>query len=344
MIKKFYLFIGIVFILSGGLCAFGEAKDPNAAEVVRRYAQSLSYLQSVPISMKIRIESDVDANHPNRWFCPYERHFVFRLDGERAEWLGQQLIFDDQGNADPNKSHVIKQIMTGELYANVIGTLLNAPPRAVLITRDYKEDQENLLDDSEHGGPLFGRIYGSSHKNVAKLLSGDPNLYLRDEQENINGVPCYVLEATTEYGKVTAWIAPEKGYNALKWSILKTSGDLYDDGPITSNSWLAVFDAVQLQKVSDVFVTTGGCLTHTINRPERQSVFTHKYKVSEVQLNPDFDILGAFKVDLPDGTRVYMKEYPGIHYIWENGKIVPADDPTFDEIDKMVDELKKQKQ
>ncbi|MHC4159100.1 MAG: hypothetical protein ACYSSO_08480 [Planctomycetota bacterium] len=341
MIKKFYLFIGIVFILSGGLCAFGQANDPNAAEVLRRYAQSLSYLQSVPISMKIQIEIDVDANHPNKWYCPYERHFLFLRDGERAEWRGQLLIFDDQGNEDPNKSRVIKQIMTGELYANVIGTLLNAPPRAVSITRDYKEAQENLLDDSEYGGPLFGRIYGNSHKNVAELLSGDPNVYLRDEQENINGVPCYVLEATTEHGKVTAWIAPEKGYNALKWSIHKTSGNLYDDRPLSSNSWLAVFDAVQLQKVSDVFVTTGGCLTHTIDRPERQSVSTDKYKVSEVQLNPDFDILGAFKVNLPNGTRVFMKEYPAIRYAWQNGKIAPAEDMTFGEIDKMVDELKK---
>lgn len=343
MSKKFSLLLGVVFITLSGITAFGEAKDPNAAEVLRRYAQSLSYLQSV--SMKIQIEIDVDANHPDKWFCPYEEYFVFRRDNNRVEWIGQHLIFDDHGNVDPNNSRVIKRIMTGELYANLVSSL-KGPPRGVLITRDYKEDQKNLLDNPEHGCPLFGRMFGSSHKSIAELLGQSANLRLRDGQENINGISCYVLEATTEHGKVTAWLAPDKDYSALKWSIhkTKTSGDLFDDGPLSSNSWLAVFDAVQLQKVSDVFVTTGGCLTHTINHPERQSVSTYKYKVSEVQLNPDFAILGAFKVDLPDGTRVYTYEYTGIHYIWENGKIVLAEEPTFEEIDTMVEELKKEKQ
>jgi len=151
-----------------------------------------------------------------------------------------------------------------------------------------------------------------------------------------------VLEATTEHGKVTAWIAPDKGYSALKWSIHKTGDDLFNDRPISSKSWLAVFDAVELQKVGDVFVTKDGNFTLTIKGTDGTTrVASYKYETSDIQLNPDFDILGAFKIDLPDGTRVYMKEYPGIHYIWENGKIVPADDPTFEEIDKMVDELKK---
>ena len=54
--------------------------------------------------------------------------------------------------------------------------------------------------------------------------------------------------------------------------------------------------------------------------------------------------MGAFKVDLPNGTRVFVTEFPGIRYIWQNGKIAPVDDPTFEEIDKMVDELKKEKE
>lgn len=39
-----------------------------------------------------------------------------------------------------------------------------------------------------------------------------------------------------------------------------------------------------------------------------------------------------------------VEESPGIRYIWRNGKIVPdVDAPTFKEIDKMVDEIKKEK-
>ena len=343
MSKKFCSLVGVVFIVLSGVCAFGQDRDPNAAEVIQCYKESLSHLQSV--SMKIEIEVDVDANHPNKLFCPYERHFTFRRDNGRAEWLGQMLIFDDQGNVDPNNSRVIKRIMTGELYADVISSL-RGPLRGVLVTRDYKENQKELLDNSGHGGVLFGRIFDSSHKSVAELLGGAGSLHLRSEREDINGVSCYVLEAATKYGKVTAWVAPKKGYNALKWAIHKTRQEFLNEtsmSDIEMENWTAIFDSVEIQKVNDVFVTTGGSLTHTVNFADgRTYVSYHKYKVSDIQLNPDFEALGAFKVNLSDGTRVFMKEYPGIRYIWQNGKIMPdVDAPTFEEIDKMMLELKK---
>lgn len=340
MNKKFCLFVSVVLIVLSSVCVFGQAKDPNAAEVLRRYKESLSWIQSV--SMKIDIEIDVDANHPNKWFCPYERHFIFRRDHDRTEWIGQKLLFDEQGNVDPLNSQVIKEIMTGELYVSLYSSL-KGPPRGVEISRDYKKRQKQLLDDPEHGAPLFGEMYGGN-----QLLGESANLHLRNKQEDINGVACYVLEWTTEHGKVIAWIAPEKGYSALKWSIYKRKdrGDLlYDEEPMSSDSWLAVFDSVQVQEVNGVFVTTGGHCTETVNADGRTHVFRHEYKVSEVEINPDFEALGAFKVDLPNGTRVFVTEFPGIRQIWQNGKIVPdVDAPTFEEIDKMVDELKKENQ
>jgi len=343
MIKKYYLLLSIVFIVSTGICAFGQTKDTNAEEILHHYKDSLSSLQFV--SMKIEVNCDVDANHPNKWFCPYERHFIFRRDNDRTEWIGQQLIFDEHGNVNPLYSQVIKKIMTGELYANVLSTTLNASsPRAVLITKDYKADQEALLDDPGHGSALFGRIFGNSRKSVAELLGEATNLHLRDEQENINGISCYVLGATTEHGKVTAWIAPDKGYNALKWTIQKSNRDLFNNTPIVSKEWSAVFDAVELRKVGVVFVTTGGILTLTIEKTDGSTdIDCYKYRVSDIQLNPDFDASGAFKVTLPDGTRVYVEEAPGVKYIWQDGKIVPVEDVTFDEIDKMVEELRQGK-
>jgi hypothetical protein len=339
---KFYSLLSVVFIVSNSVCSFAQAKDPNATEVLRRYKDSLSYLQSV--SMRIKIDVDVDANHPNKWFCPYEEHFIFRQDNDRAEWLGQHRLFDDNGNIDPNQSKVIKQIITGDVYLGLPACPLNAPPRGALIGSDCEEKRKALLINPEYGGPLFGRMFSISQKSIAELLGQSTNLYLRNQQENINGVACYVLDATTKYGRVAAWIAPEKGYSTLKWSIhkSKTRGDLFDERPLSSNHWVAVFDSVEVQELNGVFVTTGGCLTLTINfTDERKRVSYHKYEVSEVHLNPDFDALGAFKIDLPDGTRVFVKESPGVNYVWQDGKIVPADDPTFKEIDKMVEQLKK---
>lgn len=340
MISNFSVLATFFFVVLSGVCVFGQDKDPNAAEVLCHYRKSLSYLQSVSMKVDTKITQGANSDKPNY----FETSIIFRRGHERTEWIGQVSVFDNHLNVDPNRSYIIKEIMTGSRGLSVLNSI-NKPPKRAMISENYDEAQKRFLDAPKYGGPLCGRIYGNSHKSVAELLSGDPNVYLRDERENINGVPCYVLEATTEHGKVTAWIAPDKGYSALKWSIHKTGDDLFNDRPISSKSWLAVFDAVELQKVGDVFVTKDGNFTLTIKGTDGTTrVASYKYETSDIQLNPDFDILGAFKIDLPDGTRVYMKEYPGIRYVWKNGQIVPADEPTFDEIDKMVEELKKEQQ
>ena len=342
MSKKFYLLFGVAFVALGGVCAFGQGKDPNAAEVLRHYRESLSYLQSV--SMKIDVERKAEGYDPNSGSGRRKAHYIFRRDRGRTEWIGQSLSLDHRGDVDPIGSRGIQIIMTEQYYLHMSAPHKGMPFRA-WIAKDYEVDQKLLLDSPEYGGALAGRIYGNSHKSVAELLGESTNLYMRKEQENINGVPCYALEATSEHGKVTAWVAPEKGYNALRWSIHKTGDDLFDERRIVSKSWLAVFDSAEVREVNDVFVTTGGSLTLTIDFPNgREDVSCSKYKVSSIQLNPDFEALGAFEINLPDGTPVHIKEYPGVRYIWQNGNIVAADDPTFEEIDKMVEELKKEQQ
>ncbi|MGB2809555.1 MAG: hypothetical protein WBC22_17565, partial [Sedimentisphaerales bacterium] len=47
-----------------------------------------------------------------------ERHFIFRRDNNRAEWLGELIELDDNGKIDLTKSHVIKTFMTGDTFAN----------------------------------------------------------------------------------------------------------------------------------------------------------------------------------------------------------------------------------
>lgn len=338
---KFCSLFSIVFIVSRGLCAFGQGKDPNAAEILLRYKKSLLWSQSV--SMRIKATVDVDANHPNKEFFPSKVDFIFRQDHDRAEWLGQRLLFDDEGKVDRLNSRVIKQISTGEFFLDVSETSpFAAFPRAAVVNRDYKELQENVLDSSDLCGPIFGKLPGINHKGIAGLLGESNNLRLHDKQESVNGMPCYVLEATTKYGRVTAWTAPEKGYNALKWVFEKGPSDLFDK-TLVSLKWpettsISMFDSAEVQEVKNVFITTGGCLTHTVNFADgRKYVSYEKYKVSEVEINPDFEALGAFKVDLPNGTRVFVMEFPGVRYIWQDGKKASRGKVELQELIKKIE-------
>jgi hypothetical protein len=210
------------------------------------------------------------------------------------------------------------------------------------VITNYGEHLKMLMENSVYGGPLWGRIFGNNHKSVAGLLKESGDMQLRPERENIGGVGCYVLEGTNRYGKTTVWIAPEMGYSALKWSIEKTAGDLFDGSQISAGSWVVVFDSVKLQNINGVFVLIEGVLTNTNDDPEGQGYVTREhYRVSDIQLKPDSSTGGAFKVDLPNGTRVQVEEALGVRYVWQDGQVVPdVDGPAFDEIDRMIEQVK----
>ncbi len=51
--------------------------------------------------------------------------------------------------------------------------------------------------------------------------------------------------------------------------------------------------------------------------------------------------MGAFKINFPDGTRVFDEEFLSVDYIWENGKPVPyMSMSALDDIDNQIEQLK----
>jgi hypothetical protein len=85
---------GTWLILSTGTCVLSQPQELGTTELLQRYTESLSYLQSV----SMRILQVVDSNDSE--FFPQTFDFVFRQDSEtlRAEWIGKRFILDEQGN------------------------------------------------------------------------------------------------------------------------------------------------------------------------------------------------------------------------------------------------------
>ncbi len=329
-------------IVLGGLAGFGvidaSGQMPQVGEVLNLYRQSHSWMESV--SMKVDIEGSATGDLDNRRTSV---SFVFNHDKDRVEWRGRSASYGLQGKIDPNTYEPINDVVAGGRYIRFTDSAGAFIPAR--ISRNYEKHVNKLLDNSRYGGPLWGRIHGNNHKSVADLLAESADVHLRDQQENIGNVLCYVLEGANDYGKTTVWIAPDMGYSALKWSIEKTGDDLFDDRSMLGDSTVEVFDSIKLQSINGVFVPIEGVFTQSGSSPDGQKYMTREYyRVSDIQLNPDFGALGAFKVDLPNGTRVQVEEASGVRYIWRDGQIVPdVDGPTFEEIERMVGELKAQK-
>lgn len=349
MATQFRLLLSGCLVLSAGTYVLSQPQGLGSAEALRRYRESLSYSQSV--SMKIL--QVVDSND-NELF-PQTFDFVFRQDSEtsRAEWIGKMLIFGSDGNIDLDNSTFIRDVADRTMLVSVhsMGFTDGPDGRRALLWYDYSERLRTLLENPNYAGPLFGRMYGSDYRSVPDLLAEAGDLQIHHEKENINGAACYVLEGTSRYGKVTAWVAPEKGYSAMKWVIEKDPWHLFDDTAISRKwadirAWKVVFDLKELHEIegdeTKLFVPKRAHFTHVISfRDGTKNVDHFEYETSDIQVNPDFEALGAFKIDLPEGIRVFSQEMPDLKFRWQNGKLVAhVDQSLLDTLDKQIEQLK----
>jgi len=320
-----------------GAAAFAYADDPNIPQFIQNCKNALAHKS---ISMKISINVEAEGPNIHELTRSYQRHFNFRCDANNAEWAGQHLIFDKEGNVDTRNSSVIKKILADHRFME-LKSKLEGPPRGVIVSKDYQKWHSGLLEDPESGGPLLGRMYGSNHKSILDLIEYCPAPKLRDSRETVSGVSCYVLEGVSEYGKVTVWVSPEKKYALLKWSVIKTGDDLFNSEPVSNSNlritnWVAEFVVTELKEIDGSFLPAQAVLTHTITFADGSVDFSkHSYTVTDIDLNSAI----AFDVNLPEGTRMYVMEEPGIRYIWRNGEIVPdMKGLSFEDIDRMVED------
>lgn len=318
----------------------------DAGEILGRYQESNSWLQCVSMNVRVVYRADgIDGYGVN--------DFVYWRRGETIEWEGDSMWMKGESVVDMY-SKTIETVMGLEDFPEKVlvvnGPLTSSgPPWSVWIKSDYEDVRETMHADQDFAGNLDGYMFGSSHRSVPDLLA-EGELHLHDDQETIDGERCYVLEATTKYGTVKAWIAPGKGYHALKYAIDKKKDDLFDETPFGALGepgkkgvrWTALLHSAQVERVGDVFVPVAGELSYTSYLEDGEK-HVQRYTVerNDIDLNPDFEALGAFVLGVPNGTRVLRDDFPGISWEWQDGKVVPSVSASdVDVIDKQISQLR----
>jgi len=321
-------------------CTYGKEEEPlDSRNILALYQNSLVKFRE--ISMKVHCEYLIEGNSTT-----WKTDIIHRRSNNRTEWIGKNTAFDSNGSIEQEGSTLYADIMNGSNWVHLKfynPQLIGGQPPRAYIKKDFEQAQKELLDVPSYGGPIQGRIHGNNHKSVAELLSESVDLRLIDNREDINGESCYLLTATIMYGKVTAWIAPEKGYNALRWKIEKKSGEFFR-GPEPARDefkmWVAVFEADEVKKIDDEYMITKGRFTQsTTLKDGKKEIVRYIYNLTDVDLNPDFEDIGAFQINLPEGTSVYQYDAPGIVYIWKQGRLVhQIDDSVVGNIDNIRQE------
>jgi len=317
---------------------------PEARELVERYREAVSWNQRV--SMRVHTKIDSTSTDKNYRVYHQEMNLIHRRDGNRVEWLVSKNSFEDEKHEVPKSSEELVLVSNGKSL--IVGNK-KVGRDAVYVGSIRRQNYENALrlslGDYYYGGFLSGvGVVGQLEPNLGDFISRYDTLRVIGKV-NINKTACYIVEARTEHGTIKVWIAPEKGYNALKVNWVIHDNDFLSDGLYLRDSsfveWSVVIDSIEVQKIDGIFVPVSGRFIKANKSKEGvEKTVRVKVKQSEIDLNPDFEALGAFGLPLPDGSRIYDHDYPGIGYEVIGGKLVPnVDEYAVEQIDKITEEL-----
>ena len=339
--RKLWITIFVAFALCFPSIIYCQ-NTMTAADIAQRCRESLNWQKS--FSMRIQMAFTPFEGYGDKG--PSERDFTLKYDANtmQGEWTGLLKAVGEWikplNNNDPCLVYSFTKVMTPEFgidFENYIGR----SPESAKMTENAKERLQELLDSDSYGGHVLGRMGGNGHLNISEFLISANDLTVRPDMQIVNGLKCYVLEGTTRYGKAIAWIAPDKGYSPAKWTIQKGPKDLLGDKPIGVNR-ITEFEVIEFEQQGKSFIPKQAKSNDNVSLPDgTKDAGQVLYEISEIQLNPDFAAQRAFKVNLPEGTRVAGK--PGIKLIWKNNKVMAdVNQTSFDEIDKTIEKFKQQ--
>jgi len=207
----------------------------------------------------------------------------------------------------------------------------------------YDDKSNGVASGIGGANGLFGTTKGGEH--FAKLLLESETLRLRPEMEQIDGFDCYVVEGDTPSYYHTVWIDPQNGY--LHRKIIcegSQKNKPYRD------SWLVKYGIevtdVKIEYFEGIPVVTEAKRHFFNERADGNTLDAiAQEKMSNVVCNPDFESVGAFKMDkVPNGTRVIHfandLHKTGVKFHWQDGRIVPnVDEEVIEQIDRITEEL-----
>ena len=197
--------------------------------------------------------------------------------------------------------------------------------------------QPSMVETPRLNMETFAGIYGhvGCDKRLDAVLAAAKKISVRPATENINGFPCHVIDADTEYGRYTVWLDPAHGYNAARVTRKATGGDKEHEWPMPPGDHASGSVLVtRFEQVTGIWVPVEAEheTNYTSGRLFRRS--RSHYKRANIVLNPDHDKLGSFDIpllenpandpELKDETRVQilLPSSVWVKATWKDGKVV----------------------
>jgi hypothetical protein len=332
-----YIIAAVASLLS--VTGAETTKGITVSELLDKYATAQDKNQSFIVKTESIAES-VSSNPKYKDEKRYYRaSYELRSDGNREYMLSYSWnnISSPGEVQTKDKASYLSNLWDGKSFlsyardqSNDLGT--------VIINRTTK-NLEKIVANSGNGIAM-GYIHGD-YIRVDSILRQADNTSVRDEMEKVGGSNCYVINAKTKRGECTLWIDPEHGFNIAKAEVRRQKGDLSYGRPIPEGTFLSFLENVRFEQVDGVWVPMEWDAKIIANWPGNYLISETHDKRTAITLNPDHEALGSFVPrDIKNGAKVYIKQVPSIHYIWQDGELIPnIDKAVIAEIDKITDKI-----
>lgn len=300
------------------------AQADTAQDVLGRIPAPLTVGR--PVAMDL--ESETFVHRPRKDGSVDSRHIMatlsFRREGDRISSHRTSQVLDKDGKEIPKYSSTRTQLLTEEVAVNAEKYQGN---RYFGLANVGAADLKKWASEDQDAGCFLSGLV-TKEMFVPELLAKDPKL--RPDMEDVNGSSCYVIEGKTGEEEVVAWVCPEKGWNFLKYVVHKTG----ESGII---DWTLTVDNIDIEKVGEEFVPVGGSMKIASEFDDgRRSEIRSNVKATNIDLAPDFDAMGAFRLDIPDGA-ILNDAAGGLRYEVKGGKLFPyVDTSTVAALDQGV--------
>ena len=227
MVRKIILLFSVIAGLSMNILA-GNESHLSPKDVLLKYDEMVNRLSCISMRLSSRESwSPLDPNLAK--YAVHETDVTVNRNGSNLDCFGTEKIFDVNGVCVVEKI-ICNMFIDGKHYTAYKWPVGGKPMFAQIAdNNEYEEDlQQYFFDAPKYGGDIWSRVIGCDGKTIPEMLKMAQNLELSSEMADIDGISCYVLRGSTKYGKVTAWIAPERSYNAVRWTVEKSPSDIFN--------------------------------------------------------------------------------------------------------------------
>lgn len=248
----------ILFTFS--LCA--KAGQPSAAELIGEYEKSLSALARS--AYKIETVMVVKTPQPTKNPKYMVRKASVYRDGDRWDVVAEDRYTFENGAQPPITSHYGGILDERSIHYESDS---NEPPDMVNVDSDFKEGKAKAR------ACLFGGMITEGYlfaERLPDIFRSSPSLRVRNDREDVDGHPVYVLESRSEYGDISIWLDPNSGFHPRRIELNKTGDDLLEGQPLASSrpnneafpdeqldEYSIVVESVQIEDIEGTFVITG---------------------------------------------------------------------------------------